>query len=225
MYRGKQLSVVIPSHNEATSIAGVIGDVPDAVDEVLVVDWDSDDGTPEMAAERGARVLREPRQGYGQAYLTGVPAASGDVVITMDADGTYPVEQIPSLVDTLLDRDLEFINCARFPLRDHGAMDSTNRLGNRALTRAANALFSVSLRDLLSGMWVFRRRVWHQLDLRSTSWNLCQEVKIKAATRLGPGFAEEWIPYARRQGISKLSPLRVGAENLAHLRFLRLTLR
>ena len=225
MYRGKQLSVVIPTYNEAASIAGVLDAVPDAVDEVLVVDWSSDDGTPALASEHGARVLHEPRQGYGRAYLTGVPAASGDVVITLDADGTYPVAQIPSLVDALLDRDLDFVNCARFPLKDHGAMDRTNRLGNRTLTAAANALFSLSLCDLLSGMWVFRRQVWQKLNPRSTTWNLCQEVKLKAALRLGPRFAEEWIPYARRQGQSKLSPLRVGAENLLHLLVFKLTLR
>ena len=222
MYRGKQLSMVIPTHNEAASIAQVLDAVPAVVDEVLVVDWNSDDGTPDLALERGARVLHEPRPGYGRAYLTGVPAAGGDVVITLDADGTYPVAQVPSLVDTLLDRELDFINCARLPLGDPGAMGRTNRLGNRALTAAANTLFSLDLRDLLSGMWVFRRRVWRQLDPRSTTWNICQEVKLKAAMDLGDRFAEQWIPYARRQGHSKLSPLRVGTQNLLHLVLFRL---
>ncbi len=97
MYRGKQLSVVIPTHNEAASVAGVLDAVPDVVDEVLVVDWNSDDGTPELAREHGARVIQEARQGYGQAYLTGVPAATGDVVITLDADGNpSPITHHPS---------------------------------------------------------------------------------------------------------------------------------
>ncbi len=225
MYRGKQLSVVIPTHNEAASIAEVLDAVPRAVDEVLVVDWDSDDGTPEVAAERGARVLREARRGYGRAYLTGVPAAVGEVIVTLDADGTYPVERVPRLVDSLLDGDLDFINCARLPLSDRRAMDRTNLLGNRALTAAANAMFSLDLSDLLSGMWVFRREVWRTLDPQSPTWNICQEVKLKAALRLGDRFGEAWIPYAPRAGQSKLSPLRVGTENLLHMMLLRLTLR
>ena len=225
MYRGKQLSVVIPTHNEAASMAAVLDAVPQVVDEVLVVDWNSDDGTPEVAAERGARVLREPRRGYGRAYLTGVPAAVGDVIITVDADGTYPVERAPGLVDALLDRDLDFINCARLPLSDQRSMSRTNLLGNRALTAAANVMFSLGLSDLLSGMWVFRSEVWPALDPRSATWNICQEVKLKAALRLQNRFGEEWIPYSPRRGHSKLSPLRVGSENLMHMLLLRLTLR
>lgn len=221
MIRGKKLSVVIPTHNEACSIAAVIAAVPGVADEVLVVDWNSSDGTPAIAAERGARVIDEPRRGYGQAYLSGVEAARGELVVTLDADGTYPAERIGELAETLLEQDLDFISCARFPLHDRRAMDHTNRLGNRALTAMANRLYGLQLVDLLSGMWVFRRQVWQQLGPRSRSWNLCQEIKLKAAAELGPRFAERWIPYGPRQGQSKLIPWRVGAQNLLHLMWFR----
>jgi len=225
MIQGLCVSLVIPTHNEARGIAAVIAQVPAEVDEILIVDWASDDGTPDIAAQAGARVIHEPRRGYGRAYLTGVPAAQGDIVATADADGTYPVQRIPQLVAQLLDNKLDFISCARFPLDRTGSMARRNRIGNRLLTATANGLFGLHLDDLLSGMWVFQKDCWQQLAPQSPTWNMSQEVKLRAATTLGPAFAERWIPYASRLGDSKLSPLAVGRENLLHLLQLRWELR
>jgi glycosyltransferase involved in cell wall biosynthesis len=221
MIRGHRLSLVIPTRDEAEGIVAVLRGLPPVVEVVVVVDTASTDGTPELARREGARVIDEPRRGYGRAYLTGVPQASGELVATLDADGTYPAQAIPALAEALLDGPLDFVSAARFPLRDPRAMRRRNQLGNRALTRAANLLFGLELRDLLSGMWVFRRAAWLSLAPTSEDWNLSQEIKLRAALDPATRFAERAIDYAPRHGESKLDPLSVGAQNLRHLLRLR----
>jgi len=88
MYRGKRISVVIPCHNEEAGVAAVLAQMPSMVDEVVVVDNASTDRTAEVARGAGARVVFEARKGYGRAYKTGFAAARGDVIVTMDGDGT-----------------------------------------------------------------------------------------------------------------------------------------
>ena len=92
-----RVSVIIPTHNEALSIGRVLADLPaDIVTEVLVVDSNSTDGTPEIAARMGARVVQEPRRGYGRACLTGLAAAnSPDVVVFLDGDYSDRPSELP----------------------------------------------------------------------------------------------------------------------------------
>ena len=94
MYRDLTISVVIPCYNEEEGIQHVIRSLPPSVDEVVVVDNNSTDRTAEVSAALGARVVPEKRKGYGAAYKAGLPAATKDVTVTMDGDGTYPSEQI-----------------------------------------------------------------------------------------------------------------------------------
>lgn len=225
MYRGLRISLVIPTHNEARGLSQVLASLPKEVDEVIVVDWASTDGTPDVARAHGAKVAHEARRGYGRAYQTGIPLSTGDAVVTLDADGTYPVGHIPQLLDHLVERELDFISCARFPLHQRGSMPLTNRLGNQMLLRLSNAMFGMRLTDLLSGMWVFRRHVWDRIEPESADWSFSHEIKIRAAWALGERFSEAWIPYADRVGSSKLSPLSVGVANLQHLVALRVALR
>ena len=117
MHRGKTISAVIPCYNEEDGIQHVIEAMPTVVDEVVVVDNNSSDRTAEVAESLGARVIREKRKGYGRAYQAGLPAASKDVIVTLDGDGSYPPDEIPRLVDCLIDEELDFISACRFPLR------------------------------------------------------------------------------------------------------------
>ena len=111
------VTVVIPTRNEEEAIVDTIRSVPDngwcnSLD-FLIIDGNSSDRTRELAEKEGAEVYLEPRRGYGRAYRTGFAMANGDIIVTMDADCTYPGEEVPGLVRQLLEEDLEFITCDR----------------------------------------------------------------------------------------------------------------
>ncbi len=217
MHRDLTISVVIPAYNEEAGIQEVIRRLPDLVDEVVVANNNSTDRTAEVAESLGAKVVLETRQGYGAAYKRGLAAATKDVVVTMDADGTYPPEEIEGLMDHLIDQKLDFISAARFPLKDPRAMNASNKLGNWLLTMVTWILFGERLADSQSGMWVFRREVLQHLTVVSDGMPFSQEIKIEAIRHPQVRFAEYHINYEPRIGEVKLRKWRDGWENLTHL--------
>jgi glycosyltransferase involved in cell wall biosynthesis len=216
MHRDLSISVVIPCYNEQDGVREVIGRMPGAVDEVVVVDNNCTDRTAEVARALGARVVAERTPGYGAAYKAGLRAATSDVIVTLDGDGTYPPEEIPRLVDTLVDRGWEFLSASRFPLADPAAMHASNVFGNWVLTVAAAVLFLRPLRDSQSGMWVFRRACLERLRLTSNGMAFSEEIKLEALAR-GCRFGEAHIPYGARIGEVKLQKWRDGWDNLTFL--------
>ena len=221
MYKGLSVSVIIPTWNEAAGLQYTLRTVPKLVDEVVVVDAFSKDGTPEIARQNGARVFSEVRRGYGRAFKTGFNAAKGDILVSADGDGTYPLGVLPDLFDHMLERDLLFCSCARFPLQDPGSMRRRNKVGNMGMTAIASLLWRHEFQDILSGMWAMRREAWVQLDCVSDSWNFSEEIKLRAYEAFGPKFAEYQIRYAERLGETKVAPFRVGFENVAWLGAMR----
>jgi glycosyltransferase involved in cell wall biosynthesis len=217
MHRGLKISVVIPCYNEEDGIRSVIQSMPPYVDEIVVVDNNSTDKTSEIARSLGANVIFQPIKGYGAAYLAGLPAATGDIIATLDGDGTYPADEISILVDALEDRQLDFISGARFPLRNGGAMNFTNKVGNWVLTVTTALLWFRPLRDSQSGMWVFRREVLSKIRLTSHGMPQSEEIKIEAIEKLGKKFAEVGIDYRPRIGEVKLQKWRDGWLNLSFL--------
>jgi glycosyltransferase involved in cell wall biosynthesis len=222
MFKGLSVSVVIPTWNEAAGIAYTLRSVPSIVDEVVVVDAFSKDGTPDIARANGARVFSEVRRGYGRAFKTGFNGARGDILVSADGDGTYPLGVIPELLEYMVSRDLLFVTCSRFPLDDPRSMRPRNIFGNRLLSAAASLLWLHEFNDLLTGMWAMRRESWLQLDLISDSWNFSEEIKVRACEAFGPRFHEYHIHYTERMGETKLTPWRVGIENLLWLGIMRL---
>jgi glycosyltransferase involved in cell wall biosynthesis len=203
----------MPCYNEEQGLREVITRIPACVDEVVVADNNSTDRTAEVALQHGAKVVLEPRQGYGAAYKTGLAATTGDIVATLDGDGTYPAEAIPGLIDALLDRDLDFLSAARFPLSDSRAMGFTNRAGNWVLTAVAWVLFGTRMADSQSGMWVFRREVLKHLKPTSDGMPFSEELKIEAIRHPQVRFGEQHIEYRPRIGEVKLRKWRDGWEN------------
>ena len=216
MHRNQSLSVVIPCYNEEDGVREVIGRMPKFVDEIVVVDNNSSDRTSEVARSLGARVVFEKRPGYGAAYKAGLAAATGDLVITMDGDGTYPPEDIARLVDTLAEKGWDFLSACRFPLVDPRAMSGTNRFGNWVLTATAMVLFFTPIKDSQSGMWVFKREALKKMRLTSDGMPFSQEIKLEAIIR-GYRFGEAHIPYGARIGEVKLQKWRDGWLNLTFL--------
>lgn len=207
--------------NEEKSIGKVIDAVHGAMRgsgldyEILVIDTESRDRTRDVAKERGARVVDEPRRGYGRAYKTGFSMSAGEVIATLDADSTYPAEEIPRLAKMLYAEDLEFVTTNRFGDMEEGAMSVKHRFGNWVLTAMTNLLFGVRLRDSQSGMWVFRREALERLKLTSDGMPLSEEIKIEAFRKLRS--REVPIRFRRRVGEVKLSSWRDGRKNLAFL--------
>ena len=213
MYRDLKLSVVIPCYNEEDGVREVIGRMPRSIDEIVVVDNNCTDRTSEVARSLGAKVVTEKVPGYGAAYKAGLAAATGDVIVTLDGDGTYPPEEIERLVDTMLERRWDFLSGCRFPLSDPRAMGFTNQFGNWVLTAGATVLFFKPIRDSQSGMWVFRRTLLERMKLTSNGMPFSEEIKLEALLR-GYRFGETHIPYGSRIGEVKLQKWKDGWENL-----------
>ncbi len=223
MYREKTISVVIPCFNEEEGIARVIDALPASVDEVVVVDNNSTDRTAEVAAERGARVVFEKRKGYGAAYKAGLPAVTGEITVTMDGDGTYPMEQIEECIDYLLDNELDFVSASRFPLKNPAAMNFSNKVGNNVLTIASLLLFMRGIKDSQSGMWIYKSAAYPMLDPKSDGMPFSEEIKIAAIRNPDVRFDECHIDYHPRIGEVKLDKWRDGLRNLLYLIKLRFT--
>jgi len=143
-------SIIIPAFNEAGSIGAVLKAIPEAfASEILVVDGGSEDGTPELAAQAGARVLHEPRRGYGRACSSGLQAAQGDIVVFMDADGADDPSHLHDLVRPIVDNQAEMVLGSR--LAGHilpGAMPWHQRFGNWLAARCIHGIYRLPLTDL-----------------------------------------------------------------------------
>jgi glycosyltransferase involved in cell wall biosynthesis len=184
--------------------------------EVLVVDTESKDRTVEIAKEKGAKVIDEPRRGYGRAYKTGFERAEGEVLATLDADCTYPAEDIPGLVKMLDEENLDFITTDRLSKMESGVMSAKHRFGNWLLKVTTNILFGMHIRDSQSGMWVFRKAILEKIELTSDGMPLSEEIKIEA-WRKNLRAKEVPIIYSIRKGEVKLQSWNDGWRNLKFL--------
>jgi len=222
MIAGRSVTLVLPCYNEEDGVRCVVEALPAGIDEIVVVDNNCTDRTAAVASSLGCRVVEESRPGYGAAYKAGLGAAGGDVIVTMDADGSYPTEMIVPLVEMLVERGWDFISGRRFPLRNPKAMRPLNQLGNHILTVATAILFLRPIRDSQSGMWVFRREILPWLRLGSDGMALSEEIKVEALRHPDVRFREVHIPYHPRVGDAKLLVWKDGVQNLLYLIRLRL---
>jgi glycosyltransferase involved in cell wall biosynthesis len=182
-----------------------------------VVDGESKDRTREVARGKGARVIVEPRKGYGRAYKTGFQHAKGEVIATADADATYPVADLPKLLRLLDDEKLDFLTTDRFAELDEGAMKPSHKVGNWMLSTTARVLFMRSIRDSQSGMWVFRRAALEHLTLTANGMPFSEEIKIEAFRSPKLRCKEVPIRYRVRVGEVKLNSWDDGLENMLFL--------
>ncbi len=217
MYKGHEITVVIPCLNEAAGIGQVLRRIPEFVDEVLVVDNNSTDGTAVIARELGATVIHESLRGYGRAYKAGLFRAKGDIIVTLDGDHSYPVDALSYLVEALLHARVGFVSASRFPITDPDSMSRINLWGNRMLSLAASILFFRWIRDSQSGMWIFYKDTLEKMDLVSDGMAFSEEIKLEAILKPEIGFREIPIRFSNRAGEKKLRPWRDGWRNLSFL--------
>src|SRR6266567_8733121 len=134
MYKGQSITVIIPCLNEEQGIRRVLENMPDFVDEVIVVDNNSTDRTHEVATGLGAKVIRETVRGYGRSYKRGFANATSDLIVTLDGDHSYPVDALSYLLEAFLHSGVGFLSASRFPVMNDAAMNSKHKFGNRALS-------------------------------------------------------------------------------------------
>lgn len=214
MYRDMKITVVIPCLNEERGIQQVLSRIPAFVDEVIVVDNDSTDGTADVARRMGATVIQERIRGYGRAYKTGLLHARGNIIVTLDGDHSYPVDAISYLLEAYFRSGVKFLSASRFPLKNRQAMSLKHWIGNKALSAFLSLLYFRWVKDSQSGMWVFSKDAFARMELRSDLMAFSEEIKIEAIRNKQIGFKEMYIDYSNRMGEMKLRPWRDGWRNL-----------
>lgn len=200
------ISVAMITMNEEKAVARVIEDICDAMRgreyEIVVVD-SSRDSTPVIAAGQGARVIRQfPPQGYGRAMGRVLRESHGDVVVTLDCDGTYPASEIPRLADMVLSGECDLVNASRLERRPD-SMPFANYLANRLFAISGWLLVGVKSTDLHSGMRAYSHRVIHEVDFDPNGAALPVELLLKPAVQ-GFQVREVFIPYGERIGETTL---------------------
>jgi glycosyltransferase involved in cell wall biosynthesis len=217
MYKNHRISLVMPCYNEERGLREVYRDLPACVDEVIVADNNSTDRTAQVARELGSKVVLEPKQGYGAAYKAGLRGATGDIIVTMDGDGTYPRNFIPILLDVMIDEGFDFITCDRTGHKDKPS-NWLRLFGNDVLNFFIWVLFWIRIRDSQSGMWVLRQDILQHLHLTSDTMAFSEEIKLEAMSKKKLIRAKELpIYYKERHGVSKLRIWRDGFYNLFFL--------
>jgi glycosyltransferase involved in cell wall biosynthesis len=156
-------------------------------------------------------------RGYGRAYKKGFSFATGDIVITLDGDHSYPLDALSYLIEGFLHCRVGFLSGSRFPTVNPDAMSFKHRVGNRILSIVMSILFVRWISDSQSGMWVFRRDVLSKMNLTSDGLAFSEEIKIEAIRNREIGFREMSINYSQRLGEKKLEPWKDGFRNITFL--------
>ncbi len=211
-----KVTAVIPTINEEKTIGQVIKGLQEIPDiEIIVVDTNSTDRTREICSELGATVIQEPRRGYGQAYNTGLAHATGEVIVCLDGDGTYPTDVVRPFIEILLKERIDFISCDRMTLRTEHNYTTLHYVGNSVLNITLRILFGVSIKDSQSGMWIFRAEILGKMKKLNNGMSFSEEIKVEAAKR---GIIIEIpIRYGVRITKPKLNTWKDGISNLLNL--------
>jgi glycosyltransferase involved in cell wall biosynthesis len=201
-----RVSVIIPTHNEAQAIERVLADLPsELTTEVIVVDSNSTDRTPEIAARMGARVIQEPRRGYGRACLTGLAMAnSPDVVVFLDGDYSDRPSELPILLAPIAEGRADITLGSRLHGRHSaGALPWHQVFGNRLAARLIRLLYRIRISDL-GPFRAARADVLRALALEEMTYGWAVEMILKSALA-GFRVVEVPVSYYPRIGKSKIS--------------------
>lgn len=201
-----RVSVIIPTHNEAQSIQLVLADLPAGLTtEVIVVDSNSSDGTPNLAARMGARVVPEPRRGYGRACLTGLAAAnSPDIVVFLDGDYSDRPAELPLLLAPIIEGRADIALGSRLARASSaGALPWHQAFGNHLFAGLIRLLYGLKITDL-GPFRAGRAEVLHALALEETTYGWAVEMILKGALA-GYRVVEVPVAYYPRIGKSKIS--------------------
>jgi len=209
------VSVVIPTLNEAGTIKEAIDTIDKYVmypKEIIIVDSNSTDGTIEIVKDTNrCRLIIEPRRGYGIALRTGIKNAKGNIIIMVDADGTYEFKHIDLLINRMLEKDADMVLATRM-YDPNKAMGFLNFLGNKVITLTYDFFYSQFLSDSQSGFRAISHEAINNVKLKETDMAFATEMLIQFA-REGYNMVEIPTTYKpRTYGKTKLKPFKSGIE-------------
>ena len=213
--KNPRIKVIIPAFNEADSIGLVIQDIPDLVEEVIVVSNNSTDQTEENARKAGATVLSETRKGYGYACLKGMhyvaaQAEKPDIIVFLDGDYSDYPEQLSAIIQPILQENIDFVIGARVDrLREEGSMTFPQIFGNWLATRLMRLFFGVRFTDLGPFRAIkYEKLLALKMEDKTYGWTV--EMQLKAIKQK-LSYVEVPVNYRNRIGVSKVSGTVKGA--------------
>lgn len=210
-----RVSVVISARNEEKYIGETIKEVKPYSGEIIVMDGRSKDKTAEIARSLGAVVIQDEGKGKGQAIRMGIMAATREVIVFIDADGSHDPKDIPKLVEPILSGRADHVTGSRALGGSdelHGSFENFMRmLGNAIIILTVNMKFKTVLSDSQNGFRAIRADLAKKLDLRENITTIEQEMVIKT---LHAGYRLVEVPaheYSRKFGDSNISLKKVWA--------------
>ncbi|WP_283639956.1 glycosyltransferase family 2 protein [Mesonia mobilis] len=213
--KNPRIKVIIPAFNEADSIGLVIQDIPDLVEEVIVVSNNSTDQTEENARKAGASVLTETRKGYGYACLKGMDYVAAqqekpDIIVFLDGDYSDYPEQLSAIIQPILQENIDFVIGARVDrLREEGAMTFPQIFGNWLATRLMRLFFGARFTDLGPFRAIkYEKLLALKMEDKTYGWTV--EMQLKAIKQK-LSYVEVPVNYRNRIGVSKVSGTLKGA--------------
>ncbi|MCB0398364.1 MAG: glycosyltransferase family 2 protein [Winogradskyella sp.] len=211
----QNIKVIIPAYNEEASIALVINDIPNLVDEIIVVSNNSTDKTEAVAKQAGATVLVEPQKGYGYACLKGMEYIAQleekpKIIVFLDGDYSDYPEELTKIIQPIIEENIDFVVGARVEeLRENGSMTGPQIFGNWLATRLMRLFFGSTFTDL----GPFRAIKYDKLldlKMQDKTYGWTVEMQLKALKqRLS--YKEVPVKYKNRIGVSKVSGTIKGA--------------
>lgn len=219
------LSLIIPALNEAGSLQTLLNEVPQTLlHEIIVVDNGSTDNTAEVARTAGAQVVSEPQRGYGAACAAGVAAATGDILVFMDGDGSFIPGELSRLVTPIVDGSADLVLGSR--MRGGmvaGSMPPHQRFGNQLVAWLVRRFYGVALTDL-GPFRAIRRQLLLTLQMQERTYGWPIEMMVKAAKQPARVLEVSVSYRPRLAGQSKVGGTMRGTI-LATYKILRVTFR
>ncbi len=217
------VSVVIPVFNEEQTIGDIITRVRNTMEklgipyEVLVIDDGSIDKSLEISRANEANVLGGIHKGKGYAIRYGLERAKGNIIVTLDADGSHKPEEIPLILQCMMENEADFVIGSRFfdaERRNKAKIPKTNRLGNRVFNSLIELLTGMKISDSQSGFRAIRSATIKEMTLNSRGYELESEMLVKAL-KMGTRVIETPISFEQRTvGKSRLDPIKDGVRIL-----------
>ncbi len=230
MDKSMKVEIIIPTLNEEPSIGQLIQRInslkfPFTI-SILVIDGGSTDNTIQICHKEQVRLIRQKGKGKGNAMREAVQATDADIVVFIDGDGTYSINDLPSLLEPIFKNKADMVVGSRIlGNREKGSISFTNTLGNKIFNKAINSALKSKVTDSLTGFRALRRDVFQDLILFSNSFEIEVEMTVEALSK-NYRIVEVPISYKKRNDSeTKLNPFNDGVKIGSTLLFVMLNIR